>query len=256
MIAGFGAQMFTVRDFAKTPEQIAAAFEKIAEIGYKSVQVSGIGEIAPERLRDISKRTGLVIGLTHTPYARLRDDLEQVMRDHETFGCRVVGIGGIPGEYPRTAQGIDAFIKDCSPIVRRLHENGFTFAYHNHAIEFTKDGGATLMSRLLANTDPEAFKLTADVYWIQFGGADPVSFIQDNGSRIAALHLKDMAATPENGNEMAPVGSGNLDWNRIIGAARSASVPWYMVEQDICRGDPFDALAQSYEYIRGSGLLD
>lgn len=38
-----GAQMYTVRDFTKTPDDFARTMERIAKIGYKYVQVSGIG---------------------------------------------------------------------------------------------------------------------------------------------------------------------------------------------------------------------
>lgn len=38
-----GAQMFTVREQCKTPEEIEIALEKIAQIGYRAVQVSGAG---------------------------------------------------------------------------------------------------------------------------------------------------------------------------------------------------------------------
>ena len=36
-----GAQLFTVRDYAKTLDDFAKTLEKIAKIGYRVVQVSG-----------------------------------------------------------------------------------------------------------------------------------------------------------------------------------------------------------------------
>ena len=41
------AQLYTVRDFAKTPADIATTLKKIRAIGYEAVQVSGVGPIAP-----------------------------------------------------------------------------------------------------------------------------------------------------------------------------------------------------------------
>ena len=40
------AQLYTVREHMRTPEQIAEGLGKIRAIGYTSVQVSGIGAIA------------------------------------------------------------------------------------------------------------------------------------------------------------------------------------------------------------------
>ena len=36
-----GAQLYTVRDYAKTTEDFAETLKKIADIGYRIVQVSG-----------------------------------------------------------------------------------------------------------------------------------------------------------------------------------------------------------------------
>ncbi len=256
MITGFGAQLYTVREFTKTPADIEKTFEKVAAIGYKSVQISALGEIEAVKLAEIAKRTGLEIALSHTPPQKLRENLAQVMADHETLGCKIVGLGAMPQEYKNGEEGVKNFISDFAPIGKELAKNGFIFAYHNHAFEFVKSSGVTLMDLLLQNTEPDWFKLTADVYWLQAGGIDPVSFIRKNANRIAVLHLKDMAATYENKSEMAELGSGNLDFAAIIGAAKQADIVWYMVEQDICKGDPFDALTVSYEYIKKSGLLN
>ena len=257
MITGFGAQLYTVRDFTKTPADIEKTFEKVAAIGYKSVQISALGEIEAARLAGIARKTGLVIALSHTPPQKLREDLKQVMSDHETLGCKIVGIGAMPQEYKTGAEGVKNFIRDFTPVGKELAKNGFIFAYHNHAFDFVKcESGGTCMDLMLKNTGADWFKLIADVYWMQFAGVDPAGFIRENGGRIAALHLKDMAATFENKNEMAELGNGNLDFAGIIGAAKRAGIPWYMVEQDICKGDPFDALKVSYDYIKKSGLLD
>ena len=44
------AQMFTVREFTKTPADLAKAYEKVAKIGYKAVQPSGHGPIEAKEL--------------------------------------------------------------------------------------------------------------------------------------------------------------------------------------------------------------
>jgi len=256
MITGFGAQLYTVREFTKTPADIEKTFRKVTEIGYKSVQISALGEIEANRLAEIAKNTGLVIALSHTPPQKLRENLSQVTSDHETMGCKIVGLAAMPTEYKTGQEGVENFLRDFSPIAKELSQNGFTFAYHNHAFEFVKSGGSTLMDILLQNTDADWFKLIADVYWLQAAGVDPAGFIRKNGNRIAALHLKDMAATYENKSEMAELGNGNLDFAYIIHEAKQANIPWYMVEQDTCKGDPFDALQISYQYMKNSELLD
>ena len=255
MITGFGAQLYTVREFTKTPTDIEKTFEKVAEIGYKSLQISALGEIEAIKLAEIAKKVGLVIALSHTAPQKLRENLKQVMADHDVLGCKIVGIGAIPQEYKTGRDGFENFVRDYAPIGKELAANGFTFAYHNHAFDFMKFDGVTGMDIMLQNTSESSFKLTADIYWLQAAGIDPVGFIRKNGNRITVLHLKDMAATFENKSEMAELGNGNLDLAAIIGEAKRQNIEWYMVEQDICKGDPFDALKTSYEFIKKSGLL-
>ncbi len=38
-----GAQMYTIREFCKTPEDTIKSLEKLAEIGYDAVHYSGCG---------------------------------------------------------------------------------------------------------------------------------------------------------------------------------------------------------------------
>ena len=35
-----GAQFYTIREFCKTPEDLALSLKKVADIGYKTVQIS------------------------------------------------------------------------------------------------------------------------------------------------------------------------------------------------------------------------
>ena len=42
------AQLYTVREFTKTPEGVAETFKKVRQIGYKAVQISAFGPIDPQ----------------------------------------------------------------------------------------------------------------------------------------------------------------------------------------------------------------
>ena len=43
-----GAQFYTIRDFCKTPEDLAESLKKVADIGYKTVQLSGVCAYDPQ----------------------------------------------------------------------------------------------------------------------------------------------------------------------------------------------------------------
>ena len=88
-----GAQLYTVRDFCRTPDDFARTLERIADIGYRTVQVSGTCAYEADWLARQLDRTGLQCVLTHTPGDRIADQTEQVAREHDVFGCRYVGLG-------------------------------------------------------------------------------------------------------------------------------------------------------------------
>ena len=81
------AQMYTVRDFTKTPEDIAESLKKVKAIGYDAMQVSGFGPIDPQELKHMADGEGLDIIATHTGFDRMRDDIQAVI-DHELNGVR------------------------------------------------------------------------------------------------------------------------------------------------------------------------
>ena len=133
-----------------------------------------------------------------------------------------------------------------------MAEGGLTFSYHNHSFEFEKFSDKVGLEILRAESDPKYFNLEIDTYWVQHGGGDPTEWILKCKGRIPLLHLKDMA---NQGGQpvMAEVGEGNLNWPRIQDAAKEAGVEWYLVEQDICRRDPFESLAISFRNLKAMG---
>lgn len=256
MKSNVGAQLYTVRDFTQTPADVRATFEKVAKIGYRSVQVSGTCPMDAGELASIAKDTGLTIALTHTPYDRFVKELDKVMEEHATFGCKIIGLGSMPDQYRTGAEGADAFVKEFNAIAKELKKNGFLFGYHNHAFEFQRFDGRYVFDRLVEDTDPEAFQFIIDTYWLQYGGMSPERIIRSLKGRIATLHLKDLKIENYFDIKMAEIFNGNLDWPGIVAAAKGAGTPWYMVEQDICPGDPFESLTISYNNLAKSGLLD
>lgn len=247
-----GAQLYTLREFTKTPADIAKTFAKVRAIGYKAVQVSALGPIEPLELKRIADGEGLVIAATHTPWERIRDSPQAVADEHALWGCKYTAIGGIPEAY-RSAEGYAAFAREAEAPARRLLASGLIFGYHNHGFELERYGDKTGLDILMENSDPALVTFEIDTYWIQFGGGDPAAWIDKAAGRMPLVHLKDMVAHGW-GQRMAEVGAGNLNWPAILAACRRAGAVWYLVEQDVCQRDPFECLRTSLENLRAMGL--
>ncbi|UUZ79085.1 sugar phosphate isomerase/epimerase [Paenibacillus sp. P26] len=249
------AQLYTLREFLKTPEDIASALKRVKQIGFNAVQVSGVSPIDMTALKEITDREGLTICATHIGYGDLTDNVEEVIERHKLWGCKYVGLGGLPQEYRTSKEGYQAFAKKASEIGRKLNEAGLKFIYHNHDFELAKFDGTTGLDILIQESDPEAVDFEMDVYWIQAGGGDPAEWVRKVNGRMKVVHLKDMAVTSGREQRFAEVGEGNMNFGRILEACKEIGVEWGPIEQDQCYGkDPFECLQVSLNNLKKMGI--
>lgn len=249
-----GAQFYTLREQCKNLDDFAKTLKKVADIGYTTVQISGTCAYEPEWLRDELKKNGLSCVLTHIHYDRLRDNIGDVIADHDTFGCRYVGLGVGPDHL--TNGGMEKMLDLAHTSGQALHRAGKQLMYHNHAMEFTHDApdGGTRYRYLIDHTAPEELGFTLDTYWVQAGGGCVTDWIEALRGRIPCVHLKDLTMNDWE-QHMAPVGAGNLNWDKILPAIEAAGAEYALVEQDETYGeDPFACLKQSYDFLRAQGL--
>jgi sugar phosphate isomerase/epimerase len=246
-----GAQMYTLREDCQTLEGFERSMERVAAIGYRSAQISGGGDFSPGDIRAISDRYGIEIPLTHTAPQKIRDECEAVIEAYRVLGAAYIGIGMMPEEYRADAAGVERFIKEYTPAAGKIAAAGMKLMLHNHAWEFERRNGVSVLDRLIDGFSPAAVGFTLDVYWTAFAGADPAFWLRKLRGRVDTIHFKDMAFV--NGQQrMAPVGEGNLNWGAIIESSREAGVKWAFVEQDDCYGeDPFYCLERSFLQLVG-----
>jgi sugar phosphate isomerase/epimerase len=247
------AQLYTLREFLKTPEDIAATLKRVKQMGYDSVQVSGVGPIDSIELKALADQEQLTICATHIGYPEFAN-IDEVIKKHQIWDCKYVGLGGLPPEYRTSKEGYAAFAKEFSEIGRKLQAAGLKFIYHNHEFEFVKFDGRTGMDILFEESDPEVFDFELDVHWVQAGGADPVEWIRKVDGRMKVVHLKDWAVTSDRERRFAEVGEGNMNFPAILKACDDIGVEWGAVEQDQCYGsNPFDSLAISLRNLHNLG---
>ena len=122
-----GAQLFTLRDYCKTLPDFAETLKKVADIGYKTVQVSGVCPYEPEWLAEQLKKNDLRCVLTHTNVAA---DPLQTAKNHDVFDCKYAGLGYY--EFDGTWETYNNFLAQYKPVAEVLRDNGKYFMYHNH----------------------------------------------------------------------------------------------------------------------------
>ena len=245
-----GAQYFTIRNFCQTIEDFDKSCKKIAEIGYKTVQLSGIGNFEATEIKPILDKYGLEAVCTHRPSKNYLENLDKEIEFHKTLGIKVCGLGSMP-DFNAKPETVKKFVKNFTSVAEKLAEHGLVFAYHNHAFEFEKINGKYVFDIITeASTN---FKFILDVYWLAVAGINPAKFIRKYSDSIACVHFKDLKIA-DNQPHFAEIGQGNLEWDEIISACEEAGVEYALVEQDSCDGDPFDSLKISYDFLKEKGF--
>lgn len=110
-----------------------------------------------------------------------------------------------------------------------LETFGVRLLLHNEAGDVqTKIAGKTAYEHLL---DLCMGKVGAqvDVGWVQFGGEDPVAFLERNAARVQSVHHKDFGAGREPID--VPVGTGNVNLAVCFRFAQSRDIP-QLVDQE------------------------
>lgn len=249
-----GAQYFTIRDYIQTIEDFDASCKKISDIGYKIVQISGTPLKAKE-MREVLDKYNLQAVTSHRSFDDFKNNLDEVIDYNKTLGIELCGIGAMPWENFEDLDKIKKFIKDANEICKVLRSENMYFGYHNHAAEFEKFNGRSVMDMLLTETDPEIFNFIADTYWLHYAGNDVSDVISRMGKRAMAVHFKDInVKRGTNVATMYEIGEGNLNWSKIIETCANVGVKWVLVEQDECERDPFEALKMSYDFLTERGF--
>lgn len=138
----------------------------------------------------------------------------------------------------------------------RLRREGVKFAYHNHNPEFAPLGETNGLAILLERTDPKLVAFEMDAGWVVAAGHVPVEILRAYPGRMRLMHVKDIAPTQQVNSvlqaDTTEVGSGVIDWKRVLGAAVASGVRHFSIEQEppYSRMPPMEAARKGFEFLR------
>lgn len=139
-----GVQLYTVRAFMETEEDIRTSFRKLKAIGYDFGQTAGC-KIPYEDFGRIAREEGFEIVGTHDSFDLMVSDFDLAYQNHVALGTKLMGIGGRGGNSVEEWQ---EFIKTANEVGAKIAVQGGRFTYHNHSHEFRKwDNGKTTIDR-------------------------------------------------------------------------------------------------------------
>jgi sugar phosphate isomerase/epimerase len=238
-----GVQLYTVRN--ELQRDFEGTLTRVAEIGYREVELAGFFDRSAEDVRRALDAAGLVAPSGHYSYQQFSESLEATLADARAVGNQYVVLAWIE-EAQRTRFGYQRLAELSNRVGEAARQAGMRFAYHNHEFEFEQVDGVVAYDLLLGETDPENVLLELDLFWIRKGGADPLAYFNRWPGRFHMVHAKDMDGSPE--QVMTEVGSGVIDFAEIASHASHAGIRHWFVEHDN-PASPFDSIRQSYEAL-------
>ena len=239
-----GLQLYTVRDLMKA--DLPGTLRKVAQIGYKEVEFAGYFGRSPAQIRALLKQNGLTSPSSHIGLDILEKDPVKAFADAKAIGHQWATVPYIPEERRKTVDDWNRIIDLLNRLGPQAKAAGLRLAYHNHDFEIRPVNGVRPLDMMLDRTDPSLVDFEMDLYWVVFGGGDPIDFFNRHPKRFAMVHVKDSAGPPD--NKMVDVGKGTIDFPKIFAQSDKAGIKHYFVEHDQ-PADPIATIRNSYQYL-------
>jgi len=261
---------------------IDAAFAQVAHLGFREVEMSELYGRKPSEIALAAGKAGVNIVSLHLPLLTMGGPEALSMKSDPAKVADIMGELGatwaiapiilipstfrfIPGESMETAisnavlaAGEDIWKQTAEMLNSRaslLQQVGVGVAYHNHNFDFAPIGNTTGWDILWQETENGLVHFEVDVGWVQLAGVDPVTLLRKSSGRVPLVHVRDVSLDkPESSYKVSMdspvVGTGKLDWARVLPAAYDAGARHFIVEQDPAKDvSRADVLGQSVQYL-------
>ena len=262
-----GVQLFTVREaLGRDPR---AALRQLREIGIVEAELYGLNGPDSATLYGLParelKRAFDDNGI-RVPASHIGGDLANAAAIGDI--ARALGVESLivalPSEFSRNVDGrftmvpaesraqLDALVAKLNRVGREYRDQGLTFGYHNHHIEFMRVDGVVPYDYLMSNTDPNLVKIELDIGWLATAGVDPVSYLRRHAGRVISCHLKDynpsIASDIPQRKVVAP-GTGTVDFAAVLAAMSETGVDHGFIEVDVS-DDPFGDVRRGHAHLQ------
>jgi sugar phosphate isomerase/epimerase len=236
-IAPLGIAPYTFRK--SFPNGVAATLDTIKMMGFTEIE-GGSGLMHPEEYKKLCDERGLSIPSFGVGYEQLVKYPDSVIWRAKIFGAKYVMVSWIPhttGSF--NFENAKKAVNDFNTAGKILKEGGITLCYHAHGYEFLPYENGTLLDYMMNNTNPDYVSYEMDVFWIWFGGGDPVALMKKYGNRWKLMHLKDMKKGTKKdltgltgGENNVIFGEGELDFPGILKEANRIGIKHFFIEDE------------------------
>jgi sugar phosphate isomerase/epimerase len=245
-----GLQLYSLRE--KLAKDVPDTLRQVKAWGFDEVETfEPFGAAIAPQLKD----AGLKARAMHVGFERFAKDMAGVLRDADAVGATTVLNPSLPHEaFPATREEVVRAASSFREWSKACRGAGKRFGYHLHGHEFGPAPEGTLFDVLAAESGPDV-GFEFDVYWIAYGGGDPVALMKKHAGRVWFTHLKDMPkglapGAPAALREESKVvlGTGGLDIEGVVATGKAAGVEMHFIEDE--SADPAGQIPSSVAYYR------
>jgi sugar phosphate isomerase/epimerase len=240
-----GLQLYTVRNHMQA--DMPGTLAQVAAAGYKEVEFAGYFGRTADQVKQLLAQNGLSSPSSHLQFDALGGDASAVLSFAKAIGNEWGVVPYIPEERRKTMDDWKRITDRLNALGAQAKSQGLRLAYHNHNFELADMGGGQRpLDSMLSNTDPSLVDFEMDLYWVVFGGGQPIEFFNKYPGRFPMVHVKDSAGPPD--NKMADVGKGTINFAAIFALSDKAGIKHYFVERDDAP-DEIASIRNSAQYL-------
>ena len=250
-LKNFGIQLWSVRDdLGKDPKGV---LKQLASYGYKQIESFEGGKgmfwgMSNTEFKSYMNELGMKIISSHCDISK---DFEKKAADAAAIGMKYLIC-----PYKGPQKDLDAFKKFADEFNQKgeiCKKNGIRFAYHNHDYSFVNMNGEMGQDVMMKNTDPKLVDFELDMYWVVAAGQDIETWLNRYPKRFRLCHVKDRKkdAPLTEKDASVVVGTGSIDYPKILKTAKKQGMEYYIVEQEKWEGTtPMQAAQADAVYMK------
>jgi sugar phosphate isomerase/epimerase len=236
---------------------------RVRQIGYDAIETAVPPGFSREEFKALMEEAGLrVITAGSIRYPEIAGkDFSQRIADCKALNAQNVMVPNMHNLVLGNPDELKKFIKHLNYAGKVFRDEGIHLSYHNHAVDFSRIGGRTILEQIVEGTDERYVSFEPDTHWIQAGGGHVITWLKKLSGRIFIVHFKDYGIDQYSDHTFlegthkifAEIGEGSLNWPGIVKECHDQGIQWCAVEQDRVQRPGYEAIALSLVNLKAFG---